>query len=100
MRTTHAGLASRLPSHVFLPTTASAQSAALSGVNVEAAVAGVFDLAKASAQAWAVGNLIYWDNAAKNCTTTATSNKLIGVATAVGQNPSSTGRVRLNGSFS
>jgi predicted RecA/RadA family phage recombinase len=62
-------------------------------------VVGVFDIAKVSAQAWTVGALIYWDNTAKLCTTTATSNKLIGTAVAVAANPSSTGRVRLNGAF-
>jgi len=43
--------------------------------------------------------LIYWDDAAKNATTTVGTNKLIGVATAAAANPSATGRVRLNGSF-
>lgn len=62
-------------------------------------VEGVFDLAKTSAQAWTIGARIYWDDTAKVCTTTATSNTLIGVAVAVAANPSSTGRVRLNSSF-
>jgi predicted RecA/RadA family phage recombinase len=39
------------------------------------------------------------DNAARNATTVSTSNKLIGVATAVANNPSAVGRVRLNGAF-
>lgn len=61
---------------------------------------GVFSLAKVSAQAWAtVGLKIYWDDTAKNCTTTSAGNTLIGVNTAVAANPSSTGYVRLNGSF-
>ena len=72
---------------------------ALSGADVEAQVTGVVDLAKVSAQAWTVGVLIYWDNSAKLATTTSSTNKLIGVATAVAANPSSTGRVRLNGAF-
>lgn len=72
---------------------------ALSGVNVEIVTEGVFDLPKASAQAWTQGATIYWDNTAKNCTTTATSNTKIGVATDAAANPSSVGRVRLNGSF-
>ena len=72
---------------------------ALSGVNVETAVEGVFTLAKTSAQAWTVGALIYWDNTNKVCTTVSTSNKLIGVAMATAANPSSTGSVRLNGAF-
>jgi predicted RecA/RadA family phage recombinase len=62
-------------------------------------VEGVWTMAKTSAQAWTVGARIYWDDTAKLCTTTATSNTLIGVATAIAANPSSTGNVRLNGSF-
>lgn len=63
-------------------------------------VTGVFDIAKVSAQAWAtVGLLIYWDDTAKLVTTTASTNKLIGVNVAVAANPSATGRVRLNGAF-
>lgn len=70
-----------------------------SGASVEAEVGGVFDLAKLSAQAWTVGQLIYWDDTNKQTTTVSTSNKLIGVATAAAANPSATGRVRLNGAF-
>jgi predicted RecA/RadA family phage recombinase len=62
-------------------------------------VNGAFTLAKLSAQAWAVGNLIYWDDTAKNCTTVVGTNKLIGVAVLAAPNPSATGVVRLNGSF-
>jgi len=61
---------------------------------------GVFDLAKVSAQAWAVGDKIYWDNTAKLATTVLTSNTLIGVAVKAAANPTSTGNVRLNGTVS
>ena len=67
---------------------------------VEAVTRGVVDLAKVSAQAWAVGDKVYWDDTAKLTTTVSTSNTLIGVALAVAANPSATGRVRLNGTFS
>lgn len=60
---------------------------------------GVFSMAKVSAQAWTVGAAIYWDDSAKNCTTTSGGNTKIGVATEVAANPSSTGKVRLNGAF-
>lgn len=73
---------------------------ALSGVSVELQTTGVIMFDKTSAQAWTVGVRIYWDDTNKVCTTTATSNKLIGVATAVAADPSSYGEVRLNGSFS
>ena len=35
---------------------------------------------KVSGQAWAAGVNIYWDNAAKNFTTTSAGNTLVGVA--------------------
>lgn len=61
------------------------------------ATQGVFELNKTSAQAWTQGAKIYWDNTAKECTTTSTSNTLIGCAAEAAANPSSTGIVRLNG---
>ena len=76
-----------------------ASNDAASGAAVEAMVEGVFTLAKNSAEAWTVGELLYWDNTNKVVTATSTSNKLIGVAYAVAANPSSTGQVRLNGAF-
>lgn len=59
------------------------------------AVSGVFELAKVSAQAWSEGALIYWDNAARLCTTVSSGNTLIGVASEVAANPTPVGRVRL-----
>lgn len=70
---------------------------AADGKPFEGRVCGVVKLPKTSAQAWTEGAKVYWDNAAKECTTTATSNTLIGVAAAVAANPSGTGVVRLNG---
>lgn len=59
---------------------------------------GVWSLAKTSAQAWAVGDKIYWDNVNKRCDNLASAGFVrIGVATAVAANPSSTGYVRLDG---
>ena len=74
-----------------------AATAAAEGAAVELALTGVFDLPKVSAQAWTQGVKVYWDSAAKNCTTTASGNTLIGTAYASAANPSGTGRVRLNG---
>src|SRR5262245_16708536 len=76
-----------------------ASATVASGASVETAVSGVFDVAKLSAQAWAVGDKVYWDDTAKNATTVASGNTLAGVAIAVAANPSATGRLRLNGSF-
>jgi predicted RecA/RadA family phage recombinase len=72
---------------------------AISGAAVETQVEGVFDLKKTSAQAWTVGVRVYWDDAAKECTTTASTNKLVGVAVAAAANPSALGRVRLSAAF-
>jgi predicted RecA/RadA family phage recombinase len=44
---------------------------------------GVFTLPKPGSQAWEVGVKLYWDNTAKNVTTTSTSNTPIGAAAAV-----------------
>jgi predicted RecA/RadA family phage recombinase len=76
-------------------------SAAGNGAPVEGATRGVFDLVKVGSQAWTVGARIYWDDTAKACTTTASTNKLIGVAVAaVGSGAGeTTGRVLLTGAF-
>jgi predicted RecA/RadA family phage recombinase len=62
---------------------------------------GVFDLVKIGSQAWAAGALVYWDDAAKRCTTVATTNLLIGACVrAVGAGAGEVvGRVLLNGAF-
>jgi predicted RecA/RadA family phage recombinase len=78
-----------------------AQFDAKSGDDVEIATTGVFELAKTSAQAWAsVGTALYWDASDKVVTSTASTNKLIGVNLVAAANPSDTGTVRLNGVFS
>ena len=78
-----------------------AQKDASIGEDVAILVKGVFELPKAASQAWTVGARVYWDNAARVTTTTATGNTLIGVAViAVGGTAGETiGTVRLNGSF-
>lgn len=62
----------------------------------EFATEGVWTLPKTSAQAWTVGQRIYWDNSNKRCDSDPTVGQLMGVATTVAANPSSTGTVRLN----
>lgn len=57
---------------------------------------GVFSLTKTSAQAWTVGQKIYWDNTNFRCDSDGTVGQLIGVATEVADNPSSTGYVKLS----
>jgi predicted RecA/RadA family phage recombinase len=73
-----------------------AQYTATSGNEVEINTVGVFDVPKVSAQAWAVGDPIYFVLADKNFTKTASTNVLIGHALAVAANPSAIGRVRLS----
>ncbi|MBF0178172.1 MAG: DUF2190 family protein [Magnetococcales bacterium] len=64
--------------------------------NVEMLTEGVVDLPKA-AVAVTQGTKVYWDNTAKNLTTTATNNTLIGCATQASAVGDGTVRVRLNG---
>jgi predicted RecA/RadA family phage recombinase len=66
---------------------------------VEAITEGVFTLTKATGAAWTVGALIYWDNAARNCTTTVATNKLIGTAIAAAASGDTVGNVRLNSAY-
>lgn len=57
---------------------------------------GLHTLAKVEAQAWASAGLaIYWDNSAKNLTTTSSGNTLVGYNTATAANPSTTGTIRI-----
>jgi predicted RecA/RadA family phage recombinase len=60
-------------------------------------VGGVHDLTKASGQAWTEGQNVYWDDTAKNWTTTATSNYYGGVAAQAQASGDVIGRIRLNG---
>ena len=63
----------------------------------EGQVTGVVSHAKVSAQAWTEGAKIYWDDTAKNFTTTSGGNTLVGVAAEAAANPTATGKVRLDG---
>ncbi len=59
---------------------------------------GVFDLAKTSAQAWAVGDVLFMNTTTRILTNvSATGLVLVGLATEVATNPSATGACRLNG---
>ncbi|MFH0750671.1 MAG: capsid cement protein [Chloroflexota bacterium] len=68
-----------------------------SGDEGEFQVDGVFTLAKTSAQAWAVGDKLYWNASTKAVSNVAGDGSCIGVATAVAANPSSTGEIKLSG---
>jgi predicted RecA/RadA family phage recombinase len=69
------------------------------GDSGELSLVGVRELPKVSAQAWTFGQRIYFVAASGECTTTAGSNKLIGVAVEAAANPSATGKVRLSAAF-
>ncbi len=73
--------------------------AAKAGEKVEVKLDGVFDADKTSAQAWTAGDAVYWDNTAKVFTTVASANTKVGGAVLDAANPSTVGRVRLNGAF-
>lgn len=76
-----------------------ATHAALSGGDVETKLTGEVTLPAVTANTFAVGAAVYWDNTAKNCTSTVGSNTKIGVATLAKINGDTTVRVRLNGTF-
>lgn len=58
---------------------------------------GVFDLPKVSANTFAVGALVYWDDTAKVVTSTASGNTRVGLAVTTAANPSASVNVRLDG---
>ncbi|WP_426751579.1 DUF2190 family protein [Myxococcus sp. Y35] len=58
---------------------------------------GVFTLPKATGQEWSEGAALYWDDTAKNCTTTSTSNTRIGYAAAAVASGATSGAVLLSG---
>lgn len=68
----------------------------LSGATANFLMEGVVTHAKTSAQAWAQGDRIYWDDTNKRCDNVSTVGEFIGVAAAVAANPSSTGYFKLN----
>lgn len=75
-----------------------AASTEVAGAPVVLKLNGVFELTKISAQAWAVGDLVYMNTTSRALTNvSATGLVLVGAATEVAANPSAVGRCRLNG---
>ena len=64
------------------------------GELVQLKTSGVFDLTKVSAQAWSVGDAIYYDDLSGEVTNVANGLQ-VGVAVAAATNPTAVGRVRL-----
>ncbi len=88
------GTAYKIGSLVVIATVTAAAGAAFVGKST-----GVFSYAKPGSQAWTIGLKIYWDDTAKNFTSTVGTNTLVGVAVeAVGAGAGeTTGKVRLDG---
>lgn len=63
----------------------------------EGKVTGVFTLPKTSGTAWSEGDLLYWDDTAKEVCTVVAGNFLVGVATEDVASGGTSGPVRLNG---
>ena len=68
-----------------------------SGDEGEFHIVGVWDLKAATADVFAQGANVYWDNSGKQCDSSSTGNTLIGVATEAKAADETTVRVRLNG---
>jgi len=58
--------------------------------------AGLFDVAAETGVAWAIGDIIYWDNANNVATKTATDNARAGVAVQAKLTATAIGRISLN----
>ncbi len=58
---------------------------------------GVHELLKTSAQAWALGDKVFWNAGTKLLDNDPTTGKLVGVCVEVAANPTSTGKVKLLG---
>lgn len=71
-------------------------ASALSGEDVALHRCGVYELPKLEAQAWTVGQKVYWDDTNARLTSVASGNKLVGCAVLAAANPSTTGRVVLD----
>jgi len=76
-----------------------AQHDALIGESVALAVVGVFTLPKTTSQTWTVGEKAYWVAGTGKVSTTAGSNKQIGIIVKDAGSNDATGVVRLSGAF-
>jgi len=66
------------------------------GAQTDIITQGEFYVAKTSAEAWAVGDKVYWNNTTKKFTTVFGIGRLAGLASEVAANPSSTGSLLLS----
>jgi predicted RecA/RadA family phage recombinase len=74
-----------------------ATSAVTSGVSGEFQTEGVIEIAKTSALAISVGDLLYWDATNSVVNKTTSSQRAVGQAVAAAANPSATVKMKLFG---
>ena len=74
-----------------------ATDAVANGATGEFLTEGVVTIAKTSALAIAVGDILYWDDTNKVVNKTSASNTKVGVAVSAAANPSATVQMKLNG---
>lgn len=72
-----------------------ALNTAAQNATCEVALCGVWTVDKAGSQAWSQGDKIYWDDTAKNFTTTSSGNTFAGYAFVAAQSADTTGQVKL-----
>lgn len=77
-----------------------AAGTAAADAEFEGQITGVFEVPKTSAQAWAEGDPIYYDEATAKFDNSGAIGSLVGAAGEVAANPSALGIVRLNGTIS
>ena len=74
-----------------------AADAVANGATGEFLTEGVVTIAKTSALAIAVGDILYWDDTNKVVNKTSAGNTKVGVAVSAAANPSATVQIKLNG---
>ncbi len=76
-----------------------ASTTAVEGEEFELETGGVFEQPKVAAEAWDVGDPVYYDSGARLFTSVVGSNLKVGVAAATAANPSGYGAIRFNDNF-
>jgi predicted RecA/RadA family phage recombinase len=71
------------------------RSSTVVGEPVSHRFAGVFEFAKTTSEAWAVGAALYWNDTTKKLTTTASGNTLVAWAAQPAIAAATTGQARL-----
>lgn len=88
------GMTTGLP-YLFVNLVGISLNTVLVGATGELALTGIWSVAKVTGAAWVLGDLLYWDNTAKNFTKTATSNTLAGYAAEAATSGATTGKILL-----